>query len=72
MKIFKNIRLIVVATMVTLVGCGSTSGNDPEINKPDTEKPEYTADYDDGTTIYINVKIAVDRKGLANTISSFF
>jgi hypothetical protein len=56
MKIFKNIRLIVVATMVTLVGCGSTSGNDPDITKPDTEKPEYTADYDDGTTIYINVK----------------
>lgn len=72
MKIFKNIRLIVVATMVTLVGCGSTSGNDPEINKPDTEKPEYTADYDDGTTIYINVKIAVDRKGCQTQSPAFF
>lgn len=61
-----------IATMVTLVGCGSASSNDPDITNPETEKPEYTADYDDGTTIYINVKIAIDRKGWQTQSPAFF
>jgi hypothetical protein len=64
MKIFEYLRLTFIATLLILVSCSSTSGNDPETPVPDTkEKIKYTADYDDGSTIFINVKIAIDRKG---------
>lgn len=34
--------------------------------------PQYTLDYDDGQTIYINVKLAVDKKGWEEKGEEFF
>jgi len=70
MKLLENIRLAATAIMITLVSCASSSGNGSDITEPD--KPQYTADYDDGTTIYINVKIAIDKKGWESQTPAFF
>lgn len=73
MKMFEYLRLTLIATLFILVSCSSTSGNDPETPVPDTkEKIKYTADYDDGSTIFINVKIAIDRKGWNAQTPAFF
>ena len=69
MKKYKSLGFVLTAILLGLIGCSSTSTNtDPE-KKPDIK---YTADYDDGSTIYINVKIAIDKKGWDSNTPEFF
>ena len=69
MKKYKSLGFVLTAILLGLIGCSSTSTNtDPE-KKPDIN---YTADYDDGSTIYINVKIAIDKKGWDSNTPEFF
>ena len=69
MKKYKSLGFVLTAILLGLIGCSSTSTNtDPE-KKPDIN---YTADYDDGSTIYINVKIAIDEKGWDSNTPEFF
>jgi len=58
----QSIALYLITWLFLLISCSSSSNNLPiQIATKDTAK--YTADYDDGSTIYINVKIAIDKKG---------
>jgi len=69
MKKYKSLGFVLTAILLGLIGCSSTSTNtDPE-KKTDIK---YTADYDDGSTIYINVKIAIDKKGWDSNTPEFF
>jgi hypothetical protein len=62
MRKFQSTILYLTTSLLLLISCSSTYNNLPtEIKTKDATK--YTTDYDDGSTIYINVKIAIDKKG---------
>jgi len=72
---YKYLEISLVAILFMLVSCASATNNDPEqpdSNTEDSTKVKYTADYDDGATIFINVKIAIDRKGWNSQTPEFF
>ena len=48
-------------TPAFLLFLGSCSSATPEDDDPEVTKTHYTADYDNGDTIFINVKIAIDE-----------
>jgi hypothetical protein len=69
MRKYKSIGILLIPLLLGLISCSSVPVNaDPE-KKPDVK---YTADYDDGSTIYINVKIAIDKKGWDSNTPEFF
>lgn len=69
MKKYQSIGFIMTAILFALVSCSSEPNSVEPVTK---DEVKYTADYDDGSTIYINVKIAIDQKGWNSNTAEFF
>jgi hypothetical protein len=65
----KSNALLQVIILVALISCTSCFAKNDLLAKNDIK---YTADYDDGSTIYTNVKIAIDKKGWDLNTPEFF
>ena len=59
---------------LSLISCEDVADKyKQDIFKPEKEEEKgYVADYDDGENIYINVKIAIDKKGWDSQSETFF
>jgi hypothetical protein len=69
MKRYQSIGFTLTAILFVLLSCSSGSS---VVNPVTKDEVKYTADYDDGSTIYINVKIAIDQKGWNTNTPEFF
>jgi hypothetical protein len=61
--------VLLLTTSFILTGCSKDDDSEP-IVKPIAES--YIPDYDNGDTIYINVKIGIDRKGWNSKSAEYF
>ena len=69
----KLLSAFLFMTSLTLSACEDVADKYKEnIFVPQEPSTEYTADYDDGENIYINVKIAIDKKGWESQSPEFF
>jgi hypothetical protein len=61
--------LLLPIFLLFIVSCSSSISDDPV---PEIKKPLYVADYDNGDSIFINVKIAIDEKGWKSKTPEYF
>jgi len=69
MKKYQSIVFTLTVILFALLSCSSGLNTENPATK---DAVKYTADYDDGSTIYINVKIAIDQKGWNSNTPEFF
>jgi hypothetical protein len=65
----KSNTLLQIVILLALISCTSCFAINTPVAK---DKKKYTADYDDSSNIYINVKIAIDKKGWDSNTPEFF
>jgi len=61
--------LLLSAILLFMVSCSSSTPDDPAL---EVKKALYMADYDNGDSIFINVKIAIDEKGWKSKNPDYF
>ena len=69
MKKYQSGGFTLMTILFMVISCSSGLNKVEPVNKNEIK---YTADYDDGSTIYINVKIAIDQKGWNTNTPEFF
>jgi len=60
--------LLLPAILLFFVSCSSAIPDD----NPEVKKTQYVADYDNGDSIFVNVKIAIDEKGWKSKNPDYF